>query len=90
MSGGDTAQAATGGVLTTQDARTRGNLFNSQPVGYENKNKKMRKSPLELLLTPAIPLLHALTPCNRGRCLESGNTTGVLGCAVLESALGKL
>lgn len=91
MSGGDAAHAATG-VVTTQDARTRGSVFNSQPeVGAAElllKNKKKRKSPLELLLTPAIPLVQALTPCNRGRCVDTGNSTGILGCAVLESALG--
>jgi hypothetical protein len=89
MSGNDTAHAA--GVVTTQDARTRSNVFNSKATGRlieDRKNKN--KSPLELLLTPAIPLFHALTPCSGGRCLtnDSSNSNGVLACAVLESALG--
>ncbi|KAG7668646.1 hypothetical protein Ndes2526B_g03730 [Nannochloris sp. 'desiccata'] len=93
MSGADTAHAA--GVVTTQDARTRSNLFNStatEGAGQMMENRKninKNKSPLELLLTPAIPLLHALNPCNGGRCLTDDSSSGSLGCAVLESALGR-
>jgi len=93
MSAGDTAQAA--GVVTTQDARTRSNTFNSTPTEaaekmmQERRNKNKNKSPLELLLSPAIPLFHALTPCNGGRCLTNDSSSNnVLACAVLESALG--
>jgi hypothetical protein len=87
---GDTAQAAV--VVTSQDARIRSNLFYSpgREGGAAENNKKNKKSPLELLLSPAIPLLHALTPCNGGRCLDNEHSNNIFGCAVLESALGNI
>jgi hypothetical protein len=92
MSGGDAAQAA-GLVTSSHDARTRGDLFNSNsatmPTTMTGRKNRNRKSLLEILLSPAIPLIHALTPCNRGRCLTNENSSsGIIGCAVLESALG--
>ncbi len=91
MSGGDAAQASEL-IVTAQDARTRSNLFNSQVTtpteGVTGKSKINKKSPLELLLSPAIPLIHALTPCNNGRCLTNEDSTSMLGCAVVEGVLG--
>ena len=75
MAGGEaTAYAADHGSDTNSSsstARSRGAMFMAPPLSSQNGRKK-ELSPVEMLLSPAIPLLHALNPCGGNRCAAVG------------------
>lgn len=85
---GDTANASDL-QNSTNRSRTRADPSINMPRTIGGTRKK-EMSPVEMLLSPAMPLLHALNPCRGGRCigLPGSNAFGsstdeeILGCKV--------